>query len=101
MVGRDSSTLDARPPMRPLRSAALVLILFAVPAQADDLDVLPRGPGEPARGKRLDAYLQAQAKVHFDARRKAVAALKTPEDILRRQAALKASFREALGELPV
>lgn len=87
--------------MRTLRSAALALILFAAPGRADDdLDVLPRGPGEPAPGKRLDAYLQAKAKEHFDARRKAVAALKAPEDILRRQAALKASFREALGEMP-
>jgi cephalosporin-C deacetylase-like acetyl esterase len=87
--------------MRIVPFLPLVLVLSAIPARAaDDLNVLPRGPGETPPGKRLDAYLQAQAKTHFDARRKAVAAMKTPEDVAKRQAALKAAFREALGELP-
>lgn len=86
--------------MRRLGFAAFALLAFGSPGRADDLDVLPHGPGDPPPGKRLDAYLQAQAKIHFDARRKAVAALKTPEDVARRQVALRAAFREALGELP-
>ena len=86
--------------MRRLGFAAFALLVFGQSGWADDLDVLPRGPGDPPPGKRLDAYLQAQAKIHFDARRQAVAALKTPEDVARRQVALRAAFREALGELP-
>ncbi len=86
--------------MRRLGLVALALIALATPARADDLDVLPRGGGEPAPAKRLDVYLQSRAKVHFDARRQAVAALRTPDDVARRAATLKAAFREALGELP-
>jgi cephalosporin-C deacetylase-like acetyl esterase len=48
----------------------------------------------------LYTYLQAQAQKHFDARRKAVAALKTPEDLKRRQEGLKTSFLAALGDFP-
>jgi cephalosporin-C deacetylase-like acetyl esterase len=67
---------------------------------ADDLAVLKAAPGETPVAKRLYAYLEAQAKTHFDARRKAVAALKSPADVARRQAEMKARFREALGQLP-
>jgi cephalosporin-C deacetylase-like acetyl esterase len=48
----------------------------------------------------LYAYLQAQAKKHFDARRAAVAALKTPQDVRRRQHELRTKFIEALGGFP-
>ncbi|HEY2159614.1 MAG TPA: acetylxylan esterase [Isosphaeraceae bacterium] len=86
--------------MRRIGLSALALIALAATTRADNLDVLPREPGDPRPAKRLDVYLQAQAKVHFDARRAAVAAMKTPEDVGRRQAALKTAFREALGDLP-
>ncbi len=86
--------------MRRLALSALALIALSAAARADELDVLPRGGGEPAPAKRLDVYLQSRAKVHFDARRQAVAGLKTPEDVARRRVALRAAFREALGELP-
>lgn len=52
---------------------------------------------DPAPRQMLYAYLQAQAKVHFDARRTTIAALKTPDDVRRRQAVLKSRFLEALG----
>ena len=41
----------------------------------DDLTVLTEDPGEPPPGQRLYAYLEAQARRHFDTRREAVAAL--------------------------
>lgn len=66
----------------------------------DDLTVLTEIPGEPPPGQRLYAYLEAQARKQFDVRRKAVAALKSPGDVAKRQAELQAKFREALGELP-
>ncbi|MGE3818077.1 MAG: alpha/beta hydrolase family protein [Isosphaeraceae bacterium] len=73
---------------------------MADPQSPDDLTVLTSNPGEVVPGKRLYTYLEDQARAHFDARRAAVAALKTPDDLLKRQAELKAKFREALGELP-
>ncbi len=85
------------------RSAFAVLVLLCVLPTTradDDLNVLPTGPNDPPPRKMLDAYLQAQAKVHFEARRKAVTAARTPDEIQKRQVALKAAFREALGELP-
>src|SRR5207302_2240253 len=48
----------------------------------------------------LYAYLQAEAKKHFDARRQVVAQLKTPQDVYQRQAFLKNKFLEALGGFP-
>lgn len=50
--------------------------------------------------KMLYAHLLAEAQKHFDARRKAVAALKTPDDVRRRQEALRAKFIEAIGGFP-
>jgi dienelactone hydrolase len=48
----------------------------------------------------LYAFLEAEAKKHFDARRRAVAALKSPEDVRKRQQELRKRFLEALGDLP-
>ncbi len=48
----------------------------------------------------LKRDLLAQAKVHFDARRKAIAAVKTPADVERRQKELRAFFLRSLGDLP-
>jgi cephalosporin-C deacetylase-like acetyl esterase len=48
----------------------------------------------------LNAYLRARAKEHFDVRRAAVAALKSPNDVDRRQRELRSRFVEALGGFP-
>jgi len=48
----------------------------------------------------LHRYLLEEARQHFEGRRKAVAAIKTPEDIARRQKELRAFFRRSLGDLP-
>jgi len=72
-----------------------VAVLLAL--QADDLNVFK--PEEQPR-KMLYAYLQAECGKQFDARRKAVAELKTPEDVKKRQDALRSKFVEALGGFP-
>jgi hypothetical protein len=48
----------------------------------------------------LHRYLLDQARQHFEARRKAIAAIKTPDDIARRQKDLRAFFLRSLGDLP-
>jgi dienelactone hydrolase/pimeloyl-ACP methyl ester carboxylesterase len=64
------------------------------------------GPASQAAGKdepgprMLYAHLLGQAQKHFDARRQAVAALKTPEDVRRRQKELRQRFVAALGGFP-
>jgi len=50
--------------------------------------------------KMLEKVLLAECGKHFDARRKAVAALKTPEDVRKRQAELRSKFIAALGGFP-
>jgi len=50
--------------------------------------------------KMLYRHLQAECGKHFEERRKAVAAMKTPEDVARRQAQLRAKFAAALGAFP-
>src|SRR6185503_7813461 len=50
--------------------------------------------------KMLYAHLQAECAKEFDARRKAVAAIKTPEELKKRQETLRAKFIEALGGYP-
>src|SRR5512145_2249938 len=80
------------------RIAFLLAFWFAPPGLAQTaVQVLP-GENEPDR--MLYRHLQEQAKKLFDARREAVARLKTPEDIAKRQAILKARFLEALGGFP-
>ena len=44
--------------------------------------------------------LLGHAKLHFDARRKAIAAIKTAADVERRQKELRAFFLASLGDLP-
>lgn len=84
---------------------ALVPLLFVlafgtVRAADDDLTVLKADAnGVPPR-KMLHEYLLGQTKIHFDARRRVVAALATPEDIRKRQTELKKKFIEALGGFP-
>jgi cephalosporin-C deacetylase-like acetyl esterase len=77
--------------------SALVLVASSALAQ-QELTVLTSDGDEPRR--MLRAYLLAEAQKHFDARRAAVAALKTPEDIQKRQRDLKARFLESLGGMP-
>jgi dienelactone hydrolase len=67
----------------------------------DDLTILrPALLGGIEPGKQLENYLVEQSKIHFDARRKAIAKLKTPDDIKQRNKTLRAKFLAALGELP-
>ncbi len=74
------------------------ILLAAAPGVAqDDLAVLKP---ETSPRRMLSAYLEAQAKPLFDARRKSVAALRTPDDVRRRQEALRARFIEAIGGFP-
>ena len=76
-----------------MRSPTLLagfLLAMASAAGADDAS--PRS--------MLSAFLKGEASKAFDARRAAVAAIKTPEDLARRQRDLKARFFEALGDLP-
>jgi cephalosporin-C deacetylase-like acetyl esterase len=48
----------------------------------------------------LHRFLLKQCGEHFDARRKEVAALKTPEQVRLRQERLRRAFLESLGDLP-
>jgi cephalosporin-C deacetylase-like acetyl esterase/pimeloyl-ACP methyl ester carboxylesterase len=78
---------------------AVLLLALAGPALAQsDLNVLPSGETTPRR--MLHAYLLGQAQKQFDARRVTVAAIKTPEEVYKRQKELKARFIEALGGFP-
>jgi dienelactone hydrolase len=72
---------------------AALLLAF----QSDDLSVFK--PEEQPR-KMLYTQLQADCAKEFDARRKAVAAIRTPEDLKKRQELLRARFIEALGGFP-
>jgi enamine deaminase RidA (YjgF/YER057c/UK114 family)/dienelactone hydrolase len=69
------------------------------PVRPDELSVLDVGAAVPPQ-KMLYAYLVAEAQKHFDARRAAVAELKTAEDVQRRQHELRAKFIEAIGGFP-
>jgi len=73
----------------------VVAVLFAL--QGEDLTVFK--PEDQPR-KMLYGYLQAECGKAFDARRKAVAELKTPEDLKKRQELLRTKFIQALGGLP-
>ncbi len=77
----------------------VILLVVAAPAAADDLTVL-KADGDNAPPRMLRAYLLVEAQKAFDARRAAVAALKTPEDVQKRQKELRVKFIEALGSFP-
>jgi dienelactone hydrolase len=86
----------------------MVLALSPAASSADeppkslDLRVLtPAGDAQnPPASEMLHRYLLDQARRQFNARRKAIAAIKTPEDIARRQKAMRAFFLRSLGDLP-
>src|SRR4029453_6778040 len=87
-------------PMRTPLAAVLLLLLFSLLAHADELTVLTEDlVGCPPR-EMLHRYLLKECQKHFDARRQAIAALKTPEDVKRRQQELRAKFIESLGGFP-
>lgn len=75
----------------------MILAVLLLALQQDDLTVFK--PDEQPR-KMLYTWLQAECGREFDARRKAVAALKTPEDVTKRQEMLRAKFVEAIGGYP-
>ena len=80
-----------------MRRIAFSLFFLAIPVQAQDLRVLPENADT---RKMLYNYLLKECQKHFDARRKAVAGLKTADQIHKRQADLKAKFLAALGGFP-
>jgi dienelactone hydrolase len=73
-------------------------------APADEPDsrssVAARGSQPEPPDLTLHRYLLDQARQHFDARRKAIATIKTPEDVARRQQDLRVFLRRSLGDLP-
>jgi len=78
-----------------------VLLLFVVAAvrgraAEEDLSVLTPKSGQGL----LKAYLLQSCQPHFDARRKAVEALATPEQFFERQAKLRADWLASIGPLP-
>jgi dienelactone hydrolase len=75
----------------------MILAAVLLALQSEDLTVFK--PEDQPR-KMLYAHLQAECGKQFDARRKAIAALKTPEDVKKRQEDLRAKFIEALGGFP-
>src|SRR5437867_3212946 len=78
-------------PHRPVLAAVILLLYCSLVSGQDKEKTGPTG---------LHDFLLAKAREHFDARRKAVAALKTPEDVRRRQEELRRHFLAALGDLP-
>jgi dienelactone hydrolase len=76
----------------------MILAALLLALSQEDLTVFK--PEDQPR-KMLYSHLQAECGKLFDERRKAVAALKTPEDIKNRQDLLRARFIEALGGLAV
>jgi dienelactone hydrolase len=48
----------------------------------------------------LHRYLLDRAHKHFEARRKAISAIKTPEDVVRRQQEMREFLLHSLGDLP-
>jgi cephalosporin-C deacetylase-like acetyl esterase len=83
-----------------LYRTCLVPLLLAAPLRGgEDLSVLNHAGKEPPRAM-LRAYLLTEAQKHFDTRRALVAKLKTPEEVRKRQEALRARFALALGGFP-
>ena len=77
------------------------LLAITCPALAqEDLSVLKPDAGGVGPRKMLSAYLLAEARKHFDARRAAVAALQTPDDLQKRQRELREKFLSSLGGFP-
>lgn len=80
--------------MRRMIPVTLVVVAFGARASyaQDNVDASPR--------KLLHDYLIKNCQKHFDERREVVAALKTPEDVRRRQEMLRTKFLESIGPMP-
>ncbi len=101
--------MSVRPIAWFLVAGSVLAATLTSPSAADDETVRaaklrvmdPAGtPEYPAPRSMLNAYLMARAGEQFDARRKAIAAIRTPEDVAARQQAMRKFFRDALGDLP-
>ena len=67
-------------------SIKVAWLLMTVSAAADDdLTVLKAGPDGSSPRSMLSKFLNGEATKAFEARRAAVSALKTPDDLARRQ----------------
>jgi cephalosporin-C deacetylase-like acetyl esterase len=80
-----------------LPAVALVLLFAGVASAQEKLQILP---AEKEPRKLLYKFLLGEAQKHSDVRRGVVAKLRTPDEIQKRQADLKAKFLEAIGSLP-
>jgi dienelactone hydrolase len=78
----------------------IALFLSTAPAADDDLNVLASAAGTTPPRKMVSEYLLGQCKLHFDARRQAVARLTTADEIKKRQDELRAKFIQAIGGFP-
>ena len=76
--------------------AALLILPLAPSLFAQNAAKPPESKAHPP----LYDYLLKEAQKHFDARRQVVAALKSPEQIKKRQDELKAKFLASLGGFP-
>lgn len=72
--------------------------LIVVPLSAQEKAQILPADSQPR--DTLKNFILAELQKHFDARRKIVAQLKTPEEILHRQQQLKKKFLEAVGAFP-
>jgi dienelactone hydrolase len=75
----------------------MTLLLALVLASQEDFTVLE--PGDQPK-KMLETWLLGECQKQFAERRKAVEVLRTPDDIRRRQEALRGRFLAALGGFP-
>lgn len=81
-------------------SLFIIVALASSGRAQEDLNVLKSESNGVAPRKMLYTYLQAEAQKQFDARRAAIAAIKTPQDVERRQLELRAKFINAIGGFP-
>jgi dienelactone hydrolase len=80
---------------------SLATISLVQAAQPSSKSPTPPSKREtPALASMLHQYLLDQAHQYFEARRSAISAIKTPEDIARRQQALRAFLLRSLGDMP-
>ncbi|MDH7571247.1 MAG: acetylxylan esterase, partial [Armatimonadota bacterium] len=83
-----------------MHTLPVVLTLAATASPSSEWAVLSPEGSEVPPARMLYSYLEAQARAFFDARRAAIEALASPEDVRRRQEALRARFIAALGGFP-
>src|SRR5262249_21733858 len=81
---------------RCLAPLLLLLVIRSALAQGTGEAQKPVEPGP----RMLHGYLLAEAQKQFDARRKVLAAIKTPEEVKNRQQDLRTRFIDALGGFP-